>query len=78
MLNINQCDSNFNKIPAPIVIKQSHETETPQSMIIKKKKKSLHLIKLGSVSVQRNSRAQAHRIVKALYVNDKQSSAVVL
>jgi len=37
MLNINQCDSNFNKIPAPIEIKQSHETATPQSI-------SLHLI----------------------------------
>jgi len=37
MLNINQCDSNFNKIPTPIEIKQSHETATPQSI-------SLHLI----------------------------------
>lgn len=37
MLNINQCDSNFNKIPAFIEIKQSHETATPQSI-------SLHLI----------------------------------
>lgn len=60
MLNINQCDSNFNKTPAPIVIKQSHETATPQSI----KKITLHLIKLGLVKVQGKSRAQARRIIK--------------